>query len=371
MTKSSRSSDIIAAIEDLAEHFGVREDLKCRCALELAEKGELRACVQEIAALLGLPIRMEVSFIIRNRSGSVSGAFDSDALARTESPRRGVEGIAAQVSIPHDLPLLGSPELQGYPIQIKLGDNCDASPESFVALVAHELSHIILVAARHPQKESELYTDLLPVILGFRMPILNGRRVSKSETERTLKGSTTTTSLTTFGYLSDEQFYEAFNYVGKVAVRHQKEKKSLMERVNQTNNILKQLQLDYRVVTVYLSRLSKELPTNLDIEESRKIGQLFGEDGISKWKTVMREGALQIVQVKSFVEKLTHYTRGNSDRLRTYSQSVDLTSKDLKNASSEIARAKRLLGRHIGISFKLSTAIRIFLGSAEERLEEI
>ncbi len=102
------------------------------------------------SARLGLPIRITLSYVSKEfRLGNTEG-FRSSGLSRTDWTGRGVDGITAQVSIPDYLPLYGSVALAGYPISVRVSENCLERPETFLAIMAHELSHVLLRSLCHP-----------------------------------------------------------------------------------------------------------------------------------------------------------------------------------------------------------------------------
>lgn len=146
----------------------------------LFRKKHIEECVQEIAGRLDLPIRISLS----------TGGFRSSASARTDWTGRGIEGITAQVLIPQHLPMFGTSALQGYSIRVRVSENCHAHPDAFVAIMAHELSHVLLASLYSPL-DSELHADL---VLGFRDAVRRGRKTIES----TASGNTTTTRTITF-----------------------------------------------------------------------------------------------------------------------------------------------------------------------------
>jgi len=142
-------------------------------------------------------------------SGGSRNAFESASLAHTTASGHGAEGITAQVCCPASLPLYGSSELNGMVIQVKVTENCVAHPQTFVAIIAHELCHILLRSLAYPESDNEIYTDLAAMVLGFSNVIQEGRKL----VSRTHRGNLVETQTTTFGYLDDEQFDFALSRV--------------------------------------------------------------------------------------------------------------------------------------------------------------
>jgi hypothetical protein len=92
--------------------------------------------------------------------------------------------------------LYGTSGLDKFVIQIRVSENCCESPDAFLAVMAHELSHVLLASLWHPNKNSELHTDLVPLLLGFREIARLGRKIVRTATE----GNIIRTHTTTYGY---------------------------------------------------------------------------------------------------------------------------------------------------------------------------
>ena len=201
--------DIAHALDELLPCFGVKQDMPFRDFTRLVSHRTAEECAQEVARGLDLPVAVRLVYTTGPRQEPATGpGFETTALAPRDPSGRRVAGIRAQVEIPLDLPPFGSRRLQGFPIQVRVTGNCYDRPKAFVAIIAHELSHVLLASLRSPHKNSELHTDLIPVLLGFRHTLQEGRKVV--EVKRS--GNTTLTTTTTSGYLTDEQFDFACSY---------------------------------------------------------------------------------------------------------------------------------------------------------------
>ena len=148
------NTDATNALDELIACLGVREEMPYHDLVALLQKKDPEGCVQEIATRLGLPIRISLSYVPKDFRPATANRFRSSALGRTDSTGRGIEGITAQVSIPHDLPMFGSSDLEGFPIRVRVSESCYAHPETFVTMIAHELSHVLLASLWSPHKDS-------------------------------------------------------------------------------------------------------------------------------------------------------------------------------------------------------------------------
>jgi len=144
------------AIDELIKLLGIKEEVPIQMILDPFHAGKVKESIETIANYLGLPIAVNLSYVPAGYQKRNSGnRFESSALAKTNHAGRGVEGITAQVSIPSYLPLYGASGLQGFPISVKISDNCRRYPQTFVAVMAHELSHIVLHSLWHKEKDNE------------------------------------------------------------------------------------------------------------------------------------------------------------------------------------------------------------------------
>lgn len=227
------NADLSAAIDEMVASLGVKEDIPYATLASMLAQGSTQECVQEIAVRLGLPILIGVSYVSKDYRPGAAG-FRSSELSRTDWTGHGIDGITAQVSIPESLPLYGSSSFSGYPIGVRLGESCSDRPETFITVMAHELSHVLLRSLRHPQRDSELHTDLVPILLGFGDCVGRGRKSVRTETHA--KGTTTHT--TTYGYLTDSQFEFVRERVRGLLQRHENQKKRLLKLTAEVNTRL-------------------------------------------------------------------------------------------------------------------------------------
>lgn len=153
---------ISAAIDDLVKTVGVKENIKTNSLLELFKVGKTKECVEKIAEYLGLPIKVNLIYVPDDyRGGNVSQNFSSNSLVKTNERGRGQNGITAQVSMPEYIPMFGTSSLESFIIDVKISQNISNYPKTFIAIMSHELSHILLGSLGRKEKNNEIYTDLI------------------------------------------------------------------------------------------------------------------------------------------------------------------------------------------------------------------
>ncbi len=348
------NDEIITALNELINCFGVKEDMPSDALLDLLRKKKIEECVQEIATRLSLPIRISLSYVPKDFRPDNTDGFCSSALSRTDWTGRGIEGITAQVSIPQHLPMFGTSGLQDYPIRVRVSENCHAHPDTFVAIMAHELSHVLLASLMSPYKDSELHADLVPILLGFRNAVRRGRK----RIESTTNGNTTTTRTTTYGYLTDSQFELACSYVAQVIERHQREKKNLKKVMKQLQHRLKKALRSFVTFRDYFKYLDRKPPDKMRPEHAQRVVQLHAQDYSREWEARIAEARRIYDAAESFVLDLNHYTSNAIERVKTHTQAVELATVELGEITKAIikdVRIKdvRIIRRYVGIIYRL------------------
>lgn len=349
MFESLTNADISNAVDELITCFGVKEEVPFQDLIALLRKKDVEGCVQEMAIRLGLPVRISLTYVQKDFRPGFTDGFHSSALARTDWTGRGIEGIIAQVSIPEYLPMFGTLGLQGYPIRVRVSENCHADPDTFVAIMAHELSHVLLASLWHPQKNNELYTDLVPILLGFHEVVRRGR----STYESTTSGNTTTTQTTTYGYLSDSQFDFACSYLTGILQHHQRDKKHLIEVVKKLKRKLKKAVCSLAAFRDYFNYCDRHLPDKMRKEHAERIVQLHVHDYSRQWESCISAAKTSQEVADYFVRHLNHYTRSAVEQLKTHTQIVELANVEISKVTEEITKDEKILRRYVGLIYRI------------------
>src|SRR5437016_4185939 len=136
--------DIRKAITELVSTFGVKEPVDDKEILSFIHIGNVKQAIKLIAINLGLPIEVQLSYAPKAYSPDSGAVFNSSQVVPTDERGRGIGGITAQVLIPDGLPLYGTSAMSNLPVQVRVSENCADKPATFVTVMAHELSHIVL-----------------------------------------------------------------------------------------------------------------------------------------------------------------------------------------------------------------------------------
>jgi hypothetical protein len=346
------------AVDELVGSLGIKDSIPIETIHRPFCNGKVRESIEAMANYLGLPIAVNLQYVpatyqpIDTKGGHTSARFESSSLVETDSAGRGIEGITAQVSIPSDLPLYGTPKLQGFRISVKVSDNCRKHAETFMALMAHELSHVLLHSIWHTQKDNEIYTDLTAMILGFSDIIRIGRKVVETQYYSTFSQ----TSTTTYGYLSDKQFDFALDRVKRIL----RDKATLWSDLN--GRAIRELAACREQLYLYrkmLSRLNKFIE-HLDRNPERKIRrddvpkvvEIHGPNYIQGFTSILRSNEKKLKEVQCAYsdqfEYSCHYTTRKLDSLRTFCENLNSLATSFAHESDLLKCDVAILGRCIG-----------------------
>ena len=348
------NDEITNALDELITCLGVKEEMDSHDLVALLEKEDTEGCVQEIAARLGLSIRINLSYVPKDYRPGNTNRFYTSALAQTDSNGRGIEGIFAQVSIPQHLPMFGMSGLQGYPIPVRVSKNCHAYPDTFVAIMAHELSHVLLASLWSTHKDSELHTDLVPIILGFRDVVRRGRKTIESTTN----GDTITTQTTTYGYLTDSQFEFACNYVAGLLHRHSHEKKRLLKVVEQVQGKLNKATRSLASFREYFRYLDLHPPKRMRKEHAERVVQLHGRDYSLEWERRITAVRKSMEIAEAFAGPLNHYWTSTVEQLTTHIRELEVASAELDRLKKASTKDERILRKYVDFIYRFRRTLR-------------
>jgi hypothetical protein len=111
----------------------------------------------------------------------------------------------ANICLPEKFPLYGTKEYENLNLTLNFHKELLNNYYSFVMMISHELSHIILYSLNHPLKKSEKATDITAIVLGFAYFFELGHTIIEEKNFR----------LTCYknGYLSFEELVLILNYL--------------------------------------------------------------------------------------------------------------------------------------------------------------
>lgn len=181
-TSSTKTNeDIHDYINQLVKSYGLQEPIKHQALKVLFDNHLYAECVLDIMKKMGL----------NNKVKLVSYSY---------SKYPGANGSAAFVTIPSNAPPFYSSAFNNLKIEVSIRSDLKNRYETFIYVIAHELSHIVLRGMKHPLKDSEIATDLFVMVRGFS-EIMEKGRISIDEN---------------YGYLNSLTFKSAKDYIEKL-----------------------------------------------------------------------------------------------------------------------------------------------------------
>ncbi len=342
------------AIDELTTQLGVKEPIAIQTILKPLRARNIKGCAESIAGYLGLPIVVNLSH----------APFESTGLAKTDYAGRGVAGITAQVSIPNYLPLYRTPGLEEFPIFVRISDNCLRYPVTFAAIMAHELSHIVLHSLQHKERDNEFYADLTAMILGFSRVMKDGRKLRETQTVQTknyiiYSETVTQTTTTTYGYLSDSQFKLASDKIERILRRYRAScRDSKEELVRKLSDYEKKILVYKRELfrfSKFIDYVDNKRITRMSQEDVAKLIAFHQPGYVDRFAGVLRsneENRRQIydgLPVGLSKSTASHYTTGTPDSLRALCNDVGALLSNLEQECTSLKNDIGVLKKHVGL----------------------
>lgn len=333
------------AISNLFGLVGVKENILYSSVYTPFNKGNIKDCIKVIAGYLGLPIEINLTYVPATYAPTHSDSqrFTSKSLVVTDGSKKGRAGISAEVYIPSYLPLYGSSSFTNFPIDVKISENINEYPDTFMAIMAHELSHIVLYSLQHREKENEVYTDITSMLLGFNEIISNGRKTTKEYEQHSLLSTTTITETVTYGYLTDSNFKFAHNRIRKILSQNKKARIKFIKQSSFLNKQLKTIKRNLHKFKKYIEFLDANRKTDIEKKDAQKIVSFhqFGYfEDIEDFINLLEKKLTK----KQNHKITTHYPKGLFNNLNK--ELATITS-ELKQKKESFERDLRVLKRNI------------------------
>jgi len=361
MENNIENSEIELWINQIVEIFGIKEPANYRDFKKFASRKNISRFIEKIASYMGLPVKVNVSFVSEEyRPSSInSTSFETKKLTDYDSTGQNISGITAQVIIPSYLPLYGSSSIKNFPIDIKVSENCLVNPKTLIAVLAHELAHIVLNSVRHNQKENEFYTDLTAMVLGFLNIHKDGRKNYKTSYENDFFTTTTINNVTTYGYLSDKQFdfaYKTINNLLKISRRLHKQLKSKFSRYKQLINSYKKEMCRFNR---YLECLDDNRLIKFNSSDSKNI-ILFHQVGYTeKFRDVVTKNMERINDINLNIKKIDRMRHYFAKKTEQKIEAIEKYIQFLNNELEKIRQDTRILSKYINLYFKVKTSVNL------------
>jgi len=324
------------AVDQLTIQLGVKEPVAVATILKPLRAGNIKECTQRIAAYLGLPVEVNVSHAL---------PMVSTGLAKTDCDGRGVGGITAQVSIPSYLPFYGTPGLEKFPIFVKVSENCLKYPLAFAAIMAHELSHIVLHSLQHKERDNEFYADLTPMVLGFSKVMKDGRKVKETQIVDSrnyvvYSQTLTQTTTTTYGYLTDSQFKLVFDKIDRILKEYRAScrdsKQGLRRKLTDYEKGIRVYRHQLSKLDRFMKYVDRDRTTRMSQENAARIIAIHQPGYFDRFENILRSNEEKCEQIYPRLplglssSTASHYTTKTEGSLRLLCNDVDVLLSSLE-----------------------------------------
>lgn len=355
---------IIKAIDEIVDLIYIKDPVDFNPLLELLHKKEIKKCIKEIALCLGLPVEIDLAFV--SPSDKVNN-FETSDIVKTDYRGVGSEGIIAQVLIPKSIPPYGSSSLVNYLIKVKVSKNCIEHPKTFISIISHELSHILLAAYGSSQADNEVYTDLTPLVLGFSEIVSIGRKIEDRIVTQNLNVTTTTTNTTTYGYLNDEQFNFANRRIDEIRKEHILLKKTFLKKISRYKKICN-LRLDYLNLfkqTISLLQLLKNVKFKQD--DTNKIIGFYNPTLLIDLDSMSAKSKERSEKLYKYHDNFKLFNRSNLEILSKNAKNTEDFTFELQNNIKELKSNLHIITKYVSFFDKL----KIVASSINLKIKEL
>lgn len=337
------------AVVSLGRTLGVKDHVDDQWLASLLASNKVKECITAIAGYLGLPIQIDLSYVPRGYRPGSTDNFSTTNIVKTAQGGSGSQGITAQVSIPEYLPLYGTPGLENFPIRVKISKDCADNSTTFIAIMAHELSHIVLHSLWHKEKDNEVYTDLTAMMLGFSAVMNEGRKTVKT----TEYSNRTETQTTTYGYLSDRQFAFAYGRIEEILRKYWERRVVLTQEVMKLENMAKEGKKTMAQFQKYLAYVDGNLNQKMSQEGAYRICAFHQAGYTDEFEQAARRTETELQRVNTFLANLNHYNETLLGTIKQYEERVQAVTGDLASKQDELRGDAAVLKRHVSFVYKL------------------
>jgi len=335
--------DIYNIVHELLPVIGVRDNIKEYPLKELIRAGKVKNCIELMANYMGLPIRADIMY------GSV---FETQNLVTTDEKGKGTSGITAQVFMPSNLPIYNTKLLTNFPINIQIKGDVKNHPYTFMAIMAHELSHVLLHSIQNINKNNEFYTDIAAMMLGFNEVFKTGRETIEMHLEKDLFGTKTITETTKYGYLDDYQFRIAYDLVFDLLRKNNNLKSDLLLQYEALVKHIDCIQKNIATFRKHLYYLDTHLKKKLKPGDAQKIIEFHKPDYISS-QEISIQNIINKLYSKKSIQSIHYYLENWAV---AWSKDLDVLEEKINTEESLLKQDLDILNRNLSIKDKFNLA---------------
>jgi len=346
---------IECAIDDLVKTLGIAEPIDPYDYLQLAKEEKYAACIRAIAKQYQLPASFRIKILPKGYKRN-SQKFKTTGLSETDESGRGRDSIVAQVHIPANVPLYGSPRVRDLKIEVVIGKECCEYPGTFLYIMTHEIAHLLLETLKHPEKNNEVYADLLPLVLGFSRFAKIGRKVEKTNTNF---DNSTTTFTTTYGYLTDEHFDVAIEKLNCILNDYKSQVKIINNRMVALDKKVRELNEDIFMISNLKEELLANSKKRITAEDSQSLVRIYDAGYIDKFSAVLNLSNSIMQTNEKHYKGLTYFNNKTNDRINEIDSETKVALQKLDEALTNAKKDIKVLENNLNFKSKLRKLLHL------------
>ncbi len=333
------------AFNNLFSSVGTKEAVASEEIYLPLRQGKIKESVEKIANYFGLPINVNLLKVSESYSSNSSrgSKFTSSHLVKVNSKTgRGAESISAQVLIPSYIPLFGTPSLNSFSVDVKISKNIINYPETFSAIMAHELAHFFLSSMHHKEKENEIYTDITAMLLGFKDIVKDGRKMTKTTgTTFDLEGTTTHYQTTTYGYLSDNQFNFVFQKISRKLEQNRHAKRKIIKEIGLSRKKLNNLMRCFSQFKYFMKLIVKNSRKKISQEDGKKITLMHQPGYVEESEILIKKNKERIRTLEKCLPKKHYSENWDLKKMKEIEDIISTINKERQKIKNDIKTLKK------------------------------
>jgi len=201
---------------ELLTLLGIKEPVITSNLMDYFFENKFKELFEIIAQDMGMPIKVNLQIIPNQNINPLNSSIMK----------------LAEVCIPSNFPLFGSEEMNNFLVTIRMDKNAPKNPDTLIAIITHELSHLLLASIKSRSFNNEIYTDIVPFLLGFKEVVRRGR----NSDFYFIDGEKLHGKRVTLGYLENDQFDFLNTKVTSVLNKYQKTKQDLLNKIEHSKS---------------------------------------------------------------------------------------------------------------------------------------
>lgn len=337
------------AINSLVNIIGITEPVDSHNYVNLVKRKNYNECLKNIAQQYGLTLNFKIKIVPKGYRINKT-YYKTSGLVKTNEKGEGVESITAQVQIPNYLPLYGDSKLNDITIEVIIGEECSDEPETFIAVMSHEIAHLLLETLRSPDKNNEIYVDIVPLLLGFCEIVKSGRIVKNVVYNF---DNTTTTHTKTYGYMNDSQFDFSYELVNNILTEHLQQKKLISCHIKELEGNSKQLRDNINKFIKLKNDIAKHGKKKITGEDGQKLVRFYYVEYMDHVRNCLKDAEVLKVTYLNKISNIKHYNHISCEQMNEFKGKLSSILQDMKNAISMTKEDVNVLERNLLSSYKL------------------